>query len=351
MDISIVVPSWNGLVLLQENLPSVKAAAAYYRRQSNHQTEILVVDDGSEDGTREVVEAEFPEICLIKSSCNRGFAATCNLGFQQARYPLVALLNNDVRIEQDYLLYQATHFQDPDVFAVTAKVFSWDGSHFTAGGRFGHFRRGFWSVYRNYDVANERPGKALLSAYAVGGFATYDKKKIDELKGFNTLLSPFHWEDIDLSYRGWKRGWQINYEPRSLAYHRISATIENHFTRHRVKTIAVRNRLLFHWINIHSTSLWIRHLLGLLSLVLTKILVLDWSFYRSFFGALSCISEVRVLRLQERILSRRSDLEVFEILRNFYQVEPIQVYSSGDEVKAKHPGLPAGMLPPDSPDD
>ena len=343
MDVSIVIPTWNGLALLRETLPSVCEAAGFYRRKSHCRTEILVVDDGSEDETREVLPVEFPQVRLIESPSNRGFAPTCNLGFDHAGFPLVALLNNDVKVEPDYLLHQAPHFQDPDVLAVTARVFSWNGDEFTAGGRFGRFRRGFWSVYLNYDVDPDSAGaehfdRRCLSAYAVGGFATYDRRKLQELGGFNTLLAPFHWEDVDLSYRGWKRGWKIHYEPKSVAYHRISATIGSRFRPRKVETVAVRNRLLFHWINLHSTGYWIRHLVGLAGLVLTRFIVLDGTFYRSFLGALSRISQVRRMRRRERDRARRSDAEISEILSTFYRTAPIRVYRSSSQVRAEHPG-------------
>lgn len=350
MDVSVVIPTWNGIALLRETLPSVCEAAEFYRRESRCRTEILVVDDGSEDETRDVLPAEFPQVRLIESPSNRGFAPACNLGFEHAGFPLVALLNNDVKVEPDYLLHQAPHFQDPEVLAVTARVFSWDGDEFTAGGRFGRFRRGFWSVYLNYDVdphsarADDQQ-RRWLSAYAVGGFATYDRRKLRELGGFNTLLAPFHWEDVDLSYRGWKRGWKIHYEPGSVAYHRISATIGSRFRPRKVETVAVRNRLLFHWINLHSTSYWIRHLAGLAGLLLTRFLVLDGTLYRSFLGALSRISEVRRMRRRERDRARRSDAEISRLLDTFYRTAPIRVYRSSRQVRAEHPGLdrtPAG---------
>ena len=344
MDVSIVIPTWNGLALLRETLPSVCAAAEFYRRESNCRAEILVVDDGSEDDTRQVLKVEFPRVRLIGSPSNRGFAPTCNLGFRHAGFPLVALLNNDVKVEPDYFLHQAPHFQDSDVLAVTARVFSWDGGEFTAGGRFGRFRRGFWSVYLNYDVDPQSAGaefreRRWLSAYAVGGFAMYDRRKLRELGGFNTLLSPFHWEDVDLSYRGWKRGWKIHYEPRSVAYHRISATIGSRFRPRKVETVAVRNRLLFHWINLHSGGYWIRHLLGLAGLLLTRFVLLDGTFYRSFLGALSRLSRVRRLRRRERERARRSDAEISRILSSFYRSAPIRVYRSSSQVRAEHPGL------------
>lgn len=340
--ISILIPSWNGWHLLRQNLPSVQAAARYFASHTGNQVQILVVDDGSRDETAQLLPKQFPDVEVVARPHNEGFAAACNTGFSHGRFPLVALLNNDVRVCQDYLVYQAEHFHDPDVFAVTAKVFEWDSTIFAAGGRVGRFRRGFWSVYLNYDVSRAEAGdwiapRRLLSAYAVGGFSTYALDKVKLLGGFNTLLSPFHWEDIDLSYRGWKRGWEIRYEPRSRAFHRASSTIDAYFPPKSVQAIALRNRLLFHWINLHSGSFFLRHLSMLPLLLLSRILVLDPSFYRSFLEALRQLGQVRRLRRMERENARRSDAEIARLLKAFYESAPVDIYYNHQDVLARHP--------------
>ncbi len=341
-EISVVIPSWNGLELLLETLPSVQSATSFYREKTGCSTEILIVDDGGTDETGQVVPERFPDVRLLQKPSNEGFAAACNFGFQNCRYPLISLLNNDVRVAESYFLYQSLHFQDSDMFAVTAKVFAWDQPLFTAGGRVGRFRRGFWSMYFNYDVSPLTAGRwiedrQLLSACAIGGFSTYSRKKLQELEGFNPLLSPFHWEDVDLSYRGWKRGWTIHYEPRSVAHHRISATIDKHFEKKKVKAAALRNRLLFHWINLHSPQYWVQHLLMLLVLLLSRVFFLDYHFYGSLLSSLKEWRRVRHLRKKERKRSRRSDIDVFRLLDSFYQSAPIQIYYGEKEVVEKHP--------------
>ncbi len=339
--ISIVIPSWNGLHLLRESLPSVLTASGKYTRVTHAPVEVIVVDDGSRDETTAALPVEFPDVRLVAKSTNEGFAIACNTGFRNARFPLVALLNNDVRVDEDYLIHQAGHFEDPRVFAVTAKVFDWDGTVFLTGGRFGRFRRGFWSVYFNYDVSTRAARewieeRRLLSAYAIGGFSTYCRDKLNQLGGFNEMLSPFHWEDVDLSYRGWKAGWQIHYEPRSVAYHRTSATIDAFFQKRRVDAVSFRNRLLFHWINMHTPRFLISHVAMILILALTRFLVLDHHFYRSLHEALGRLSEVRKLRRIEKQRARRTDAEIARLLKGFYRSAPMDVYFSHREVLARH---------------
>ncbi|RPI28485.1 MAG: glycosyltransferase family 2 protein [Acidobacteria bacterium] len=329
--LSIVIPTWNGLELLRECLPSVLKAAARYRHSTRASTEIIVVDDGSRDETLSRLPAEFPEVCLVVRPVNGGFAVACNDGFARCRYPLIGLLNNDVWIDENYFIHQAAHFDDPDVFAVTARVFGWDEPVFMTGGRYGRFRRGFWSVYFNYDV---HPDKArewieqrrLLSAYAIGGFSTYRRDRLIELGGFNALLSPFHWEDVDLAYRGWRRGWDVRYEPRSVAYHKVSATIDRNFKKRHVDAVSFRNRLLFHWVNLHSPTFLVRHILMLAVMFMTRVLVLDFDFYRALFQALTRLGEVRQLRRQEKAKAVRSDADVARLLKRFYREAPIRVF-------------------------
>jgi GT2 family glycosyltransferase len=340
--ISIVVPTWNGLHLLKKHLPSVQQAADYYSCKTGAPTELIVVDDFSHDKTIEEVFRLFPEVRLLRRPANGGFSVASNTGLLEAKYPLIALLNNDVTIHENFFLSQIHHFAGSDVFAVTAKVFEEAPPVFATGGKVGRFRRGFWSVYFNYDVCPDQPigpeaSQALLSVYAVGGFAMYDSDKLRKLGCFTELLSPFHWEDIDLSYRAWKRGWEIRYEPAAIAHHEISATINAHYESEAVQDIAVRNRLLFHWINLHSPSFVLQHLAMLSVLALTRVFALDFGFYRALLGALRRLPQALRIRKNEAALATRSDLQVSQLLSNFYSSFPIRVFRSRAEILASQP--------------
>lgn len=347
--LSVVIPTWNGLHLLQNNLPSVLTALEQFKNQLRRNYELIIVDDGSRDSTSDWVARQYPSARLIRRPDNGGFSKTCNTGFNACRGRVVALLNNDLQIEHDYFLYLYPHFEDDTVFAVTARVFEWDPPTFAGGGRVGRFRRGFWSMHFNYDVRESAAQEwieqhRLLSACAIGGFAGYSRSKLNRLGGFNELLSPFYWEDVDLSYRGWKRGWKLHYEPRSRARHEISATIDANYDEHFVKVTSLRNRLLFHWINLHAPSYVLRHLLLLFVLLVTRFVVLDFGFYRSFWGALMRLGPAMACRKIEKREAARSDMELSGLLHNFYREAPIQIFESQEEVIQHHIGAVTNPL-------
>lgn len=341
--LSIVIPTWNGLHLLKRYLPSVQLAAANYRDLTGASYEILIIDDGSDDSTSSYFfDHPQPEVSLVSQPENKGFAITCNIGFKKARYDLVGLLNNDVEVHPDYFLHHARHFSDPSIFAVTSKVYDPDSTIFNTGGRFSSFRRGFWSVYFNYDLLAGSEGLKwaeqgeLLSFYAIGGFSTYSREKLLETGGFLDILSPFHWEDVDLSYRGWKRGWKIIYEPRSIAWHQASSTINATYKQKTVNSYSFKNRLLFHWINIHSPVMLSSHLLSLASICILRAIALDLSFYKGLIGALRRLPEALRLRGLERKHSKKSDREIISTLKRFYSTAPIKVYLSRKDILAEH---------------
>jgi len=123
VDVSIVIPTWNGRHLLERFLPSVFVAADRYRAASGFDVEIVVVDDGGTDDTAFWLATSYPgRVELLMKRQNEGFSHACNTGFRHAKHPIVLLLNNDVEVEPDFIAPLVGHFGVDDVFAVVSDV-------------------------------------------------------------------------------------------------------------------------------------------------------------------------------------------------------------------------------------
>src|SRR5215471_11086719 len=115
---SAVIPNWNGRDLLKRYLPSVIAAFA-----GDPANEVIVVDNGSTDGSADFVRANFPQAKLVALERNLGFGGGSNAGFAAASNAIVVLLNSDMRVAPDFLAPLLEGFRDPDVFAVSCQIF------------------------------------------------------------------------------------------------------------------------------------------------------------------------------------------------------------------------------------
>jgi GT2 family glycosyltransferase len=323
MDVSIVIPTWRGKQLLEAYLPSVLAAADTYGCSGQGKAEIVVVDDAGGDGTPDWIAAHYGDrVVLAVHEQNRGFAAACQTGFERARFPIALLLNNDVRLEPGCIAPMVEHFALPDVFAVTGKLFNQKGDVFCNGGKVARFRRGMWSTYENYDVLSEQHRDlTLLSFTAIGAFSAYDRMKFLEVGGFDPLAAMV--EDVEISYRGWKRGWLIKYEPRSVAYHDASQTMDKRYSRRSLDKLSRRSRILMHWMLLHDPGMFRSHLLAIAGRFLTSWLILDWRFYWAVFTGLANLPVVAQKRRVARRTMARSDAELLRLLEQFYRSAPI----------------------------
>ena len=160
-------------------------------------------------------------------------------------------------LKPDCIAPMTAHFKDPNVFAVTGKMFNQKGDVFCNGGKVGQFRRGMWSSYLNYD-ARPSAESELLSFAAIGAFSAYDREKFLKIGGFDPLTAMY--EDIENSYKAWKRGWLIRYEPRSIAYHDASQTMKKRYRGRSRNRLSRRSRILMHWILLHDRSMFRQHL-------------------------------------------------------------------------------------------
>jgi GT2 family glycosyltransferase len=239
--VSVVVVTWNNLDSLRQCLGAIDKAVAC----SGLKTEVIVVNNGSRDGTEDFLNNN-PQIRNFSFDRNTGFGPASNKGIRMARSPLIVLLNDDIVVAPDFLGPMMRHFEMPDVFAV-APLMILNGKPLP-GRSVGCFRRGLLEI----EVRNDHPGKPAFTLFAGGGAGMFRREMLLTLGGFDELYHPFYYEDLDLGYRGWKRGWVCISEPGSVVHHHHAGTIGKRFSRRYVYAVSRRNYLLFHWKNIHD---------------------------------------------------------------------------------------------------
>lgn len=136
MDLSIIIVNWNTQQLLRDCLGSVLASHPESARRAL-ELELFVVDNGSADGSPEMVEREFPTVILIRNADNRGFAAANNQALARAGGRYILLLNSDTLVHGD-VLANAVDYMDNhcDVAVLGCRVLNADGSIQPSCGRF-----------------------------------------------------------------------------------------------------------------------------------------------------------------------------------------------------------------------
>jgi GT2 family glycosyltransferase/glycosyltransferase involved in cell wall biosynthesis len=290
---SLVLPTWNGRDLLEKYLPSVRAAALRLPG-----SEVIVVDNGSTDGSAAFLRERFPEIRILALPHNLGFGGGSNAGFRTAVHDVVVLLNNDMRVQPDFLAPLLEGFSDERVFSVSCQIFFSDPNKLReeTGLTESWWQQGSLRVRHRADPAVR---DLYPCSYGGGGSCAYDRRKFLELGGFDELLSPFYLEDTDLGYQAWKRGWMNFYQPASVVYHEHRGTIGRRFSDAYIQTVLKKNFLLFTWKNIHEWRRLLAHFFYTWSGALLSWLAGD-SPQRSSFPAMARA----VLQLPQALVSR-----------------------------------------------
>lgn len=227
--ITVVIPNYNGKKYLEGCLQALEQ-----ERQcpKTPEFEILVVDNGSTDGSAELAAEQFPDVKIIFLKENTGFCHGVNVGIQNSQAPYVILLNNDTKVKAGFIkhLYFAIE-KKTDIFSVSAKMLMWDnpeliddaGDYYCALGW--AYGRGKGKPARCY----EKPAKVFS---ACGGAAIYRRSILEEIGLFDENHFAYL-EDLDIGYRARIRGYQNLYEPRAQVLHFGSASTGSRYNKQK----------------------------------------------------------------------------------------------------------------------
>ena len=312
--LSIVIPNWNGRALLEKFLPTVAESARAFQAASRQPTEIIVADDASTDDSEPWLRAHWPAVRFERSPAGQpqqGFAPTANRGVRAARFPLVYLVNNDVALAPATLPPLAAHFRDPAVFAATGNAYDFTTGVLRGAGQLGRFRRGFLSVHSRFFVpAPPAEMPPLATLYATGGSSLFDRQKFLALGGFDDMLAPYGWEDVELSLRAWKQGFEVRHEPLSAIWHQFSSTIGERVARRRAAAVYHRNRLLAHWLHLDTPGQQAAHAAAVAFKLIAAPLAGHAQYWRAFAQAFALWDKVRARRAELRTTQRRRLVDV-----------------------------------------
>lgn len=263
---SIIIVSWNALHHLKTYLPSV-AATTYPN------FEIILADNASTDGSKEWVRTQYPSVKIAAFDKNYGYCGGNNRAVPYAEGNILLFLNNDVRVEPNWLDELAHCFDNPEVAAVQPKMLSdKKPDHFEYAGAAGGFLDTFGYPFcrgRIFDTVEKDRGQYDQPAdilWASGAALAVRKNLFESAGGFDEDFE-FHMEEIDLCWRLWNEGYNVQFCPTSTVYHLGGGSMP--MGSPRKVYYNYRNNLTMLWKNCSEATLhrrfWLRYGLDIMA--------------------------------------------------------------------------------------
>jgi hypothetical protein len=210
MRTTVVIPNYNGIEYLENCLNSLFAGTVV--------PAVIVVDNGSTDGSRELVCGKFPAVQLIAMEKNTGFSCAVNAGIKAAQTEYVFLLNNDTVVDKSCVEeLEAAMENNNNCFSIAAKMINMKfpeilddaGDFFCALG---------WAFARGKDKAVSSCNRQDRIFSACAGAAIYRKDLLLQVGLFDEAHFAYL-EDVDIGYRAGLMGYQNRFAPKALVYH------------------------------------------------------------------------------------------------------------------------------------
>ncbi len=295
LKVSIVVPNWNGMRFVGMCLDSLAQLDF-----DGH--EVIVVDNGSIDGSREMIEENYPWVRLLKMPDNMGFAIACNEGIKASIAEYIVLLNNDIEVTRDWLkeLYEGMERHPECGMGTTKMMFLDNRDVFYNTGDLFHS----WSAGGGRGQGEKDTGQYEEEDYVFGacaGAGIYRREFFNQIGLFDEDFFIFA-EDVDLNMRGQLQGLKAIYLPRAKVYHIGTATVGLYSDRYVY--LCKRNDI---WVFIknYSLSLYFKYLLSIWKRQFTDI---KYFTYRGQ-GQVLLKSKWDALKLLPQMLIRRCKIQ------------------------------------------
>ncbi|RAP52858.1 MAG: glycosyl transferase family 2 [Methanosphaera sp. rholeuAM270] len=288
--VTVAIPNYNNRDLLDNLLGSLKKSISL--------SQVIIVDNASEDDSTSLVRQKYPEVTLIENKTNRGFACAVNQAIKLVKTEYVFLLNNDTLLEEDTIISLLKTINiSCDIFSVSSKMIQYHnrkllddaGDEYTILG---------WSKRRGYakDISKYGIDEEVFSACA--GAALYRMSVFREIGLFDEAFESYV-EDMDLSFRARLHGYKCYYSSDAIVYHVGSAATGSRYNEFKVR-ISARNNVYLIYKNM---SLWMK-IVNFLFMALGTIIKYIF-FYRKGFGN-AYLDGIRVGLATRKKLTRTS---------------------------------------------
>src|SRR3989344_1441260 len=295
MTISVIIPVYKNRTLFIENLKN--------NFQFISDNEIVVIDDASHESIAPSIKKISSRIIVIENKKNLGFAKSVNIAASQARGELFMMLNSDVKLIDDSYKRLISDFnQNKNLFGVSFLQIEKNNNF--VGKNSIEFKRG---LIQHKTASDKSVG---MTGWLEGGSMILRKSFFYVLGGFDGVYAPFYWEDIDLSFRALKHGWQLIFDPSIKVYHNHQSTIGKYFSRAQIKRISFRNSFIFIWKNIHDRKMLFQHIILLPYNIIYYFLKGERDFLWGFVDGLRLITQIIRKRRNEKKYCIKKDSEV-----------------------------------------
>ena len=295
---SLVVLNYDERQLLLDCVRSMLAAIG-------PEDEIIVVDNGSSDGSAAAVREQFPSVRLVPLPENR-YIFSLNAGLAVARGEFVAFCNNDMVVEPNFVEEALNCFVADDIFAACSRVLDRNGAE--QGTR----TAGYWRRGLLFYEPLPHSAESTDCFFAVGGQSFFRRDVLNRMGSIDELLWPMYHEDIELSYRAWKNGYRIVYAPRSVCHHMGGKTSRRVFTATQLRSFVRQNELLTVWKDVTDRALLLEHAFWLLPRLLVALIRGDAGTLNGSMSAFRRLPRALRARRTARSMFRRTDREVLE---------------------------------------
>lgn len=226
VDVSVIIVSWNVKDWLRICLQSLRR----HTRQTTY--EVFVVDNGSQDGSAEMVETEFPDVHLLRNEANVGFARASNQAIIDSQGKYIVLLNPDTFVRDDALSRMVGFLDDrPGIGALGCKVLTAEGEiDLRCARRFPTLQSELFELTR---LSFRFPDNRLFGRYLMSYWDHGDTREVEALSGACMMVRRqaveevglldetffLYGEDIDWCYRLKRAGWAIVYYSEAEIVH------------------------------------------------------------------------------------------------------------------------------------